>query len=65
MDESSFGILLPKNTQLSGLYVKGRVRSKEYMNFRKMGHKFQKKGYSDIISFVYESKEAIHKYVQY
>ena len=34
------------------------------MNFKKMV-KFQKIGYSSIISFVYEGKDEIHNYMQY
>ena len=37
-------------------------RNKELMDF---AHKFQKKGYSSIIPFVYEDKEEIHRYMQY
>ena len=32
---------------------------------QRVNHKFQKKGYSGIIPFVYEGKEEIHKYMQY
>ena len=34
------------------------------MDFR-YAHKFQEKANSDIIPFVYEGKEEIHKYMQY
>ena len=35
------------------------------MNFKEMLINFRKEGYSGIISFVYEGKEDIHKYMQY
>ena len=35
------------------------------MDLKKMFINFIKKGYSGIIPFVYESKEEIHKYMQY
>ena len=35
------------------------------MNFKKMFINFRKKGYSDIIPFVYEGKEEVYKYMQY
>ena len=38
-------------------------RSKEYVNFEKNAHKFQKISYSGIISFMYVGKEEILKYM--
>ena len=35
------------------------------MDFKKMLINFRKKGYSSILSFVYDGKEEIHKYMQY
>ena len=35
------------------------------MNFKKMLINFRKKGYSNIIPFVHEGKNAIHEYMQY
>ena len=40
-------------------------RSKEYMNLKRNAHKFQKISYSGIISFVYEGKEEILKYMSF
>ena len=40
-------------------------KSKEYMNFQKHAHKFQKISYGGIISFVYVGKEEILKCMQY
>ena len=37
---------------------------KRVYEFQENGHKFQRIGYSDIISFVYEGKE-VQKYMQY
>ena len=49
-----FGMLLAKNTQL--------IQSTSSLNgFKENAHKFQKKGYSDIISFVCVGEEEIHK----
>ena len=41
------------------------LREVKRNGFLENAHKFQKKCCSDIIPFVYEGKEEIHKYVQY
>ena len=41
------------------------MSEKRVYEFQENGHKFQKIGYSGIISFVYEGKDEIYKYIQY
>ena len=74
MDQSSFNILTHNSLRTHNLVLVTHMS--KHMKFKwlreekiacilRKAHKFQKKSYSGIISFVYEGKGEIHKHMQY